>query len=98
MRVSAGRVARTYENWLRVDSSLMRGSEKASVAGIEPLLSVREVAAVLGLSRATVYRLIDERELVCVRLDGRRLVEPEALRAFIAGRRQPGREPMQAAS
>ncbi|MBA2361424.1 MAG: helix-turn-helix domain-containing protein [Actinobacteria bacterium] len=58
----------------------------------EPLLSVTSAARVLGLSRATAWRLVWAGELPTVRIGGRVLVEPETLRQFIADRRSNGSE------
>ena len=47
-------------------------------------LTVDEVAAVLGISRATIYNLISDGELESVRIRGRRLVAREQIDALIA--------------
>jgi excisionase family DNA binding protein len=51
----------------------------------EPLLSVRDVAAKLHVSTATVYGLCDRGELVHLRVSGAIRVRPEVLEAFIRG-------------
>jgi excisionase family DNA binding protein len=56
--------------------------------GIEPLLSIEEVAQVLRISESGVYRLIRREELCCVKVGCRTLFEPLELRAFIATQRQ----------
>jgi excisionase family DNA binding protein len=48
-------------------------------------LSIREAAQTCGLSRATIYRLIEQRKLETVKVLGRRLVRPEALDALLSG-------------
>ena len=56
--------------------------------GIEPLLSIEEVAEVLRISESGVYRLIRRDELCCVKVGGRTLFEQLELRNFIANSRQ----------
>jgi excisionase family DNA binding protein len=46
---------------------------------------VNDAAAVLGLSRSSVYALIAEKKLASVILAGRRLIPAEALRALLNG-------------
>jgi excisionase family DNA binding protein len=46
-------------------------------------LSVPEAARTCGISRATVYRLIQQKKLETVKLGARRLVRPEALTALL---------------
>jgi excisionase family DNA binding protein len=48
-------------------------------------LSVPEAARTCGISRATVYRLIQQKKLETVKLGARRLVRPEALIALLNG-------------
>lgn len=49
------------------------------------LLSIREAARMLGISDRTLWSLTAPRgPIKCVRLTGRVLYSPEALRAFIA--------------
>jgi excisionase family DNA binding protein len=57
------------------------------VAHLEPLLSINEVAKVLRISESSVYRLVRSGELVRVKVGGRTLFEPEAVRRLIAGSR-----------
>ena len=52
----------------------------------ERLLSVREAARVLGLSRASVYRLCERGELPHVRLSNVVRIDPAELARFIKGR------------
>ncbi|MCC6810909.1 MAG: helix-turn-helix domain-containing protein [Deltaproteobacteria bacterium] len=49
-----------------------------------PLLSVREVAAVLGVSTATVYALIERGEIVHVRVSNAIRVSAGAIAAYTA--------------
>ena len=63
--------------------------------GLEPLLSVKEVADCLGISESGVYRLCRAGDLAGVKVGGRTLFEPQEVRQFIeASRRQvPDRGP-----
>jgi excisionase family DNA binding protein len=54
---------------------------------LEPLLTVDEVAAVLGISRKTVYRLVGK-ELQPVRVEQRLRFEPADVRAYLERHRQ----------
>lgn len=54
------------------------------------LLSVREVAAQLGVSTASVYRLCDRGELAHVRISNAYRVHPDDLDRFIDQRRRQG--------
>lgn len=58
---------------------------------MDPLLSVAEARRILGISEAGVYRLFRLGELEVVEIAGRRLIEPNTLRAFIAARRRTRR-------
>lgn len=62
--------------------------------GLEPMLTVRDVAAVTRLSRAQVYKLINRGVLPHTRLPGctrnNILIDPSDLRAFLeAGKAAP---------
>ena len=46
-------------------------------------LSIPEAAKVSGLSRATLYRLIQEKRLETVKIGSRRLVRPQAIDALL---------------
>lgn len=59
--------------------------------GLEPLLSVAEAADTLGISRAGLWRLVYAGEIEVVAVGGRRLIEPDELRRFIAARRRRGK-------
>jgi excisionase family DNA binding protein len=52
------------------------------------LLSVREAAAVLGISRSKLYMLMDAGELAFVKVGTRRLVDLVDVEHFIAVRRE----------
>lgn len=51
---------------------------------MESLLRVDDVAALLKVSRWTVYRLIKERQLVSVKVGASRRVPVESVRAYVA--------------
>lgn len=55
--------------------------------GIEPLLSLDEVADLLRISESGVYRLVRSGELPRVKVGNRTLFEPDEIRRFIAQRR-----------
>jgi len=46
-------------------------------------LSVREAARTCGISRATLYRLIEQKKLATLKIGARRLVRPEAIEALL---------------
>ncbi len=50
-----------------------------------PLLSVREAAQLMGVSRGTAYRLMDRGELSAVRVGGQLRVDRDELREYIYG-------------
>jgi len=60
-------------------------------ASTAPLLSVREVAARIGVCSATVYALCSRRELTHVRIRNAIRVYPADLVAFLARQRRGGR-------
>jgi excisionase family DNA binding protein len=51
--------------------------------GLENLLSVREVALRLSVSKATVYALVGQGRLPCVRVSNAIRVRPEDLSAYL---------------
>ncbi|GAA5161383.1 hypothetical protein GCM10023321_45550 [Pseudonocardia eucalypti] len=55
----------------------------ASDADPEKLMTVREVAQALRLSKMTVYRLIHEGQLAAIQQDGRFRVPRESVRALL---------------
>jgi excisionase family DNA binding protein len=48
-------------------------------------LSIREAAQTCGLSRATIYRLIEQKKLMTLKIGARRLVRPAAIEALLDG-------------
>jgi excisionase family DNA binding protein len=60
----------------------------ADLKGLEPLLSIDDVARLLRVSESSVYRLVRNGELARVKVGGRTLFEPKTVRAFIAGCRE----------
>jgi excisionase family DNA binding protein len=48
-------------------------------------LSIRETAQACGLSRATIYRLIEQKKLATLKVGARRLVPVGALDALLSG-------------
>ena len=48
-------------------------------------LSIREKAHVCGLSRATIYRLIEQKKLTTLKIGARRLVPVGAIDALLSG-------------
>jgi excisionase family DNA binding protein len=55
---------------------------------IRPVLSVNEAARVLGIERATLYRLLRAGELESVRVGKRRKFRPEDLDAYLERSRE----------
>ena len=76
---------------------MLQGRRALSVVGEGEgaLLTVRDVAARLGVCTATVYRLVDEGQLAHVRVLNAIRVAPRDLEAFIEAQRRAGeiREP-----
>ena len=70
---------------------MLQGSPALGVVrgGREALLTVRDVAATLGVCAATVYRLVAEGQLAHVRLLNAIRVAPGDLEAFVERRRRP---------
>jgi len=66
----------------------MAGVDAPSDGGLEPLLSIDEVGAVLRISERSVYRLLRSGDLPCLKVGQRTLVEPKELRQFIANHRR----------
>jgi excisionase family DNA binding protein len=59
---------------------------------LSPLLSINEVAGLLGISRPTVYALIRRGELVPIRVGKRARFDPADVRAYLERHRE-GRSP-----
>ena len=74
---------------------LLQGRRALAVVGgaDEVLLSVRDVAARLGVCTATVYRLAAEGQLAHVRVLNAIRVAPADLAVFIEARRRTGQGP-----
>jgi excisionase family DNA binding protein len=74
---------------------LLQGSRALGIVdgGRAGLLTVRDVAAQLGVCTATVYRLVGEDQLAHVRVLNAIRVAPRDLEAFVESRRQAGRAP-----
>jgi excisionase family DNA binding protein len=66
---------------LQVESSIE--AHGGSVEGGPRLLSVRDAAAHLGISRGLMYDLLNRGEIASVRIGQRRLVSREAINQFI---------------
>jgi len=62
-------------------------TSRQTVHGIEALLSLNEVAQLLGISESGVYRLVRSGELPRVKVGNRTLFEAHEIRRFIASRR-----------
>ena len=77
---------------------LLQGSRALDVldggrgSGAGALLTVRDVAAQLGVCTATVYQLVGEGQLPHVRVLNAIRVAPRDLAAFVEARRRAGRE------
>lgn len=54
------------------------------------LWSAREAAKALNISERTLYSRTQDGTISCVRLGGRRLYDPRALRDWIDGQREGG--------
>jgi excisionase family DNA binding protein len=54
---------------------------------MDELLTVEEVASYLRVSRSTVYRLVNRKELLAYKIAHRWMFDREDLRAFIADKR-----------
>jgi excisionase family DNA binding protein len=54
---------------------------------MEPLLSAKEAARLLGISRRTLRRRTREGEIAAVRVGGKIMYEPDAIRAFVQAHR-----------
>ena len=69
---------------------MLQGSWTPGVlrGGRGALLTVRDVAATLGVCAATVYRLVAEGQLAHVRVLNAIRVAPRDLEAFVEGRRR----------
>jgi excisionase family DNA binding protein len=66
------------------------GFNGAAPTPLEPLLSIEQVAVLLGICTKTVRRHIDDRELPAIRVGSRVMVDPADIRAYKVGRRTVG--------
>jgi excisionase family DNA binding protein len=73
---------------LRFDVEMSHFSTQGYEA-LRPVLSVNEAARVLGIERATLYRLLRAGELESVRVGKRQKFRPEDIEAYL----EQGREP-----
>lgn len=62
-------------------------AEASHVKVVEPLLTVADVARILGLSKVKVYALL-KRGLPSVKIDGARRIQPYKLQAWIEQHQQ----------
>ena len=46
-------------------------------------ISINDAAAAIGVSRGTVYKLIDQGQLVAVKIGNRRLIRVDSIRALL---------------
>jgi predicted site-specific integrase-resolvase len=56
--------------------------------GIEALIPVKVAQQKLGVSLGTMWRYINRGDIATVRVGGRVMIEPSALRAYIDARRE----------
>mgnify|MGYP006307891125 FL=1 len=61
-----------------------------ALSGTKLLWNAREAAKALSVSERTLYSRTQDGTLPCVRLGGRRLYDPAALRAWIARQQEGG--------
>ena len=66
-------------------AKLTRTAEAAPAKPLEKLLTVTDVAAILGLSKVKVYELLKQRPngLPSVKIDGARRIQPGKLQTWI---------------
>jgi excisionase family DNA binding protein len=70
------------------------GQPETAPVKLEPLLSIAQAAAILGVSYREMCRRLERGELVFVRDGHRRKIERAALRGYIAAARtRSGRSP-----
>lgn len=55
---------------------------------LAPVLSINEAAAVLGVERSTIYRLLRTGELQAIRVGQRRRFRPEDIDAYLERNRE----------
>jgi excisionase family DNA binding protein len=62
------------------------------VTALAPLLTINQVAQLLGVSRPTVYELIRDGALVPIRVRERARFDPRDIEAYLAAQRESGPE------
>lgn len=74
---------------MRRSTSTSEQAESAQTpAAPAPLLTVTDVAHILGLSRVKVYDLIKKQHLPSLKIDGARRIQPHKLQAWIEQHQQ----------
>lgn len=70
---------------MRKTASSLARMEAAPPAPLQKLLTVPDVAAILGLSKVKVYALLKQRPdgLPSIKIDGARRIQPAKLQAWI---------------
>jgi excisionase family DNA binding protein len=68
--------------------SAHRGSSQYEQERLERLLTIGEVARLLGISRGSVYSLLRQGELAPIRVGERARFEPAAIRAYLERHRE----------
>ena len=79
-----------------VQASRVLAAPLRALAGGAARLTVRDVAARLGVSMATVYAICERGELAHVRVSNAIRIEPSQLAAYVARQARPRGEPRQA--
>jgi excisionase family DNA binding protein len=64
-------------------------SQRERPADLEPLLGIRDVGELLNVSRATVYRFVDQGVLVPIRIGHGLRFAPADLRELLERQREP---------
>jgi len=60
-----------------------------TISELQPIsFTINSACAVSGLSRTKIYRLLSERRLRAVKVDGRTLIIAESLHALLKGKEQ----------
>lgn len=63
----------------------MTNDSQASTPNVKRAYRVKEAAALYGLSRSTLYKMMAEGSLRTVKIGGRRLIPSDALEALLKG-------------
>ncbi len=72
---------------MKRNSQTAQSTEALHVKAVEPLLTVSDVARILGLSKVKVYALLKS-GLPSVKIDGARRIQPTKLQAWIEQHQQ----------